>query len=49
MWAIVRESDNRLMNIVMWDGESSWPVPAGCRIEPFDAAVHVWEVPVLEE
>ena len=47
MWAVIRESDGRLMNVVMWDGESPWTPPEGCRVEQYDPSVHKYpEVPV---
>ncbi len=49
MWAVIRESDSKLVNVIMWDGESPWSPPEGHRVEPFDPALHVWDIPAQAE
>jgi hypothetical protein len=41
-YALIRESDNKIINIIVWDGESEWSPPEEHRIEPFDPAVHIF-------
>ena len=43
-YALIRESDNKVVNVIVWDGESQWSPPEGHRIEPFDQVVHIFEV-----
>ena len=42
-YAVIRESDNKVVNIIVWDGESEWTPPEGHRIEPFDPVAHTFE------
>jgi hypothetical protein len=40
-YALIRESDNAVINIIVWDGVSEWAPPEGHRIEPYDPVAHV--------
>jgi hypothetical protein len=44
-YAVIRESDDVVVNIIMWDGKSPWVPPEGHRVDPFDPAIHRVPVP----
>lgn len=29
-YAVIRESDNQVVNVIEWDGVQQWTPPAGC-------------------
>ncbi len=47
--AVIRESDNVVVNIIIWDGASPWEPPEGHRVEEYDPAVHALPVPVQSD
>jgi len=38
---VVRESDDEIINIVIWDGISAWQPDAGQYLEPFQEGVGI--------
>jgi hypothetical protein len=42
IYALIDDQTDEVENVIEYDLESSWPIPAGKRVEPFDSAKHLW-------
>ena len=48
-WCLVNNANGHIVNIINWNGETEWPVPAGYSLRPYEEGDEIWQDPVEEQ